>query len=326
MAARRDFGNLTRIRELTRETWGWGPAERLLQDLRGALWIMRRNPGFSAVAIGTLALGIASASAIFSVVSATLLTPPPYSEPERLMVLWETDRRTGRAREGLSGPDYIDLIERQQVFEDTAAAAFQTTPRTLTSRDQPPERVQASAVTPAFFEVYRRGPSFGRAFSESDALPGAARVAILNGGLWQSRFASEVGIVGQIGHSRWRGVHDRRGVRRTDADSLGDHRSVDTAVGARSWRPGAACAGRRCAFAFRRYRDPGVGRSEQDRATARGGVSSRERWPRTQANANVRQSMAISAPAGEYFPPHAMSRASQRSRTGRRRRRSAAAC
>ena len=195
LAARRDFGNLTRIRELTRETWGWGSAERLLQDVRGALRMMRRNPGFSAVAVGTLALGIASASAIFSVVSATLLTPPPYSEPERLMVLWETDRRTGGAREGLSGPDYIDLIERQQVFEDTAA--FRTTPRTLTSREQPPERVQASAVTPAFFDVYRRGPSFGRAFSESDALPGAARVAILNGGLWQSRFASDVGIVGQ---------------------------------------------------------------------------------------------------------------------------------
>ena len=99
--------------------------------------MMRRNAGFSAVAVGTLALGIASASAIFSVVSASLLTPPPYSEPERFMVLWETDRRTGGAREGLSGPDYIELIERKQVFEDTAA--FRTTPRTLTSRGQPPE-------------------------------------------------------------------------------------------------------------------------------------------------------------------------------------------
>lgn len=194
-AARRDFGNVTLIRELTRETWGWGSAERFLQDVRWALRTMRRNRGFSAAAVGTLALGIASATAIFCVVSATLLTPPPYFEPERLMVLWETDRRTGGVREGLSAPDYVDLVERQQVFEDVAA--YRTTPRTLTSTEQPPERVQASAVTHGFFDVYRRGPSFGRTFTESDGLPGAPRVAILNGGIWQSRFAGDVEVVGR---------------------------------------------------------------------------------------------------------------------------------
>ena len=193
--ARRAFGNVTLIRELTRETWGWGFADRLYQDARYTLRMMHRNPSFSAVAVGTLAVGVASAAAIFSVISATLLTPPPYPEPEGIMVLWETDRRAGGAREGFSAPDYIDLVERQQVFEDTAA--FRTTPRTLTSRDQPPERVQASAVTPAFFDVYRRAPSFGRTFSEADALPGAPGLAILNGGIWRSRFFSDTAIIGE---------------------------------------------------------------------------------------------------------------------------------
>src|SRR5262245_58980500 len=104
----------------------------LLQDVRYALRVLRANPGFASVAIVTLALGIGTTSAIFSVTHTLLIRPLPYRDANRLVLIWELDRPRGTVPEGLSVPDYLDLMARQGVFEKTAA--FASSPRALNSR------------------------------------------------------------------------------------------------------------------------------------------------------------------------------------------------
>lgn len=89
-AARKAFGNLARIREETRESWGWAPAKRFCEDMRYGLRILRKSPGWTAVMAATLALGIGSTTAIFSLVYSILLHPFPFPDAERLVVFWST--------------------------------------------------------------------------------------------------------------------------------------------------------------------------------------------------------------------------------------------
>lgn len=93
----------------------------LFQDIRYAVRVLRAHAGFTLIAIVTLALGIGATSAMFSIASAVLFEPLPYPQPERLVRIWEFDRLRDSPREGLSGPDYLDLVARQTVFESLAA-------------------------------------------------------------------------------------------------------------------------------------------------------------------------------------------------------------
>src|ERR1041385_4865772 len=120
LAARRDFGSEALVKEETRANWGWGRLERFGQDLRYAARQLRANPGFTATAVLTLALGIGANSAIFSVVSAVLLNPLPYSHPERLM--WGNGR-TPRCytRAAVSAPEFREYREQNRGFEHFGA-------------------------------------------------------------------------------------------------------------------------------------------------------------------------------------------------------------
>lgn len=167
----------------------------LFQDVRYAVRVLRAHAGFTLIAIVTLALGIGATSAMFSIANTVLFEPLPYPRPERLVRLWEFDRLRDSAREGLSGPDYLDLVARQRVFD--SLTAFTSYEQTLTQRGGEPERVLVSRTTHGFFDVFGRRPALGRTFSAEEDRPGGTRVVVLNAGFWARRFASNPNVVGQ---------------------------------------------------------------------------------------------------------------------------------
>jgi putative ABC transport system permease protein len=167
----------------------------LLQDVRYAVRVLRATPTFTLIATATLALGIGGTTAMFSIANGVLLQPLPYPQSDRLVLVWEFDRLRDSPREGLSGPDFADVVARQHVFE--GLTAFQSSQQTLTQPGSEPERVTVSRVTHTFFEVFGRAPARGRTFTAEEDQPGGARVALLNAGFWQRRFASSPNAIGQ---------------------------------------------------------------------------------------------------------------------------------
>src|SRR6266704_6869187 len=113
-AARREFGNVGLVREVTRDAWGWGALDRLMQDLRFGLRILAKSPGFTAVAILTLALGIGANTALFSVVNGVLLNPLPYPEPEQLVTLHES--KPNFEAGSISFPNFRDWRTQNTTF------------------------------------------------------------------------------------------------------------------------------------------------------------------------------------------------------------------
>jgi putative ABC transport system permease protein len=167
----------------------------LYQDFRYALRSLIKRPGFAAVAIITLALGIGANTAIFSVVNAVLLRPLAFPEPDRLTFV----KGGSRAEIGnLSPMDFLDLRERTQRFE--SLAAFNNyADATLTGVGEP-ERIAGTRVTAGFFALLRVRPALGRDFLTADDQPDAPRVAILGNGFWRRRFGGDSSIVGRTVH------------------------------------------------------------------------------------------------------------------------------
>lgn len=167
-----------------------------MDKLRFALRTLARKPGFAAVAIVTLALGIAANLVIFTVVYSVLLKPLPYPEPERLAMIWEAhlDRPAAAARTTVNPLSYRDWRDGAESFSDIAA--FNIWRPTL-SGDGPPESVLGSIVTPNFFGVLGVRPMLGPGFVPDNGTPGRDRVAVLSWGLWQRRFGGDPGIVGR---------------------------------------------------------------------------------------------------------------------------------
>jgi hypothetical protein len=113
--ARREFGNVALVENVTRDQWGWGWLDHLLQDLRYAARILRKNPGFTAVVVLTLALGIGANTAIFSVIDAVILRPLPFASPDRLV--WLNGKFPQSDMAAVSAPDFLDYRARNQTFE-----------------------------------------------------------------------------------------------------------------------------------------------------------------------------------------------------------------
>ncbi len=191
-AARRDFGNVTLARESTREAWGWTRVEAAFRDARFALRLLRKSPAFAITAIAVLALGIGATSAIFSVVNAVLLRPLPFSEPDRLVMVWERSQ-SGRPNVIQSG-NFLDWRARNKSFTQIAALwAFSMN----VSGDGEPVQIPGMNVTAGFFEILRAAPILGRTIAPSDDVPGAPRVCVLSYGLWQRRFGGRMDVLGK---------------------------------------------------------------------------------------------------------------------------------
>lgn len=164
------------------------------QDLRHGFRMIRRNPGFSLVAVLTLGLGIGANGAIFSVVDAVLLTELPYHEPNQLVMVWESRPKEGVTDNVVSPLDFADWRARQRVFE--SIAALEQTTLNLTGRGEP-LRLGGGHVSASFFNVFGVVPALGRDFVPDEEQPGRNRVVILNHGVWQRVFGGDPAIIGQ---------------------------------------------------------------------------------------------------------------------------------
>jgi putative ABC transport system permease protein len=166
----------------------------LKHDLRYGARMLWKNPGFTAVAVVALALGIGANSAIFSVVNTVLLRPLPYREPSRLVMVWEHDAKHGYPNDTPAAANYFDWRDQNQVFEGMAAMADQSF--NLTGAGEP-ERIDGKRVNANLFELLGVAPQHGRAFAAEEDRPGANKVVLLSHALWQRRFGSDAGVVGQ---------------------------------------------------------------------------------------------------------------------------------
>jgi ABC-type antimicrobial peptide transport system permease subunit len=161
-------------------------------DLRYAVRMLVKRPGFAAVAVITLALGVGANTAIFSVVNAVLLRSLPYSEPDRLVMIYENPG--GNPRNHVNPRNYADWRDNNQVFE--RVAAWSTQSLNLTGAAEP-ERVIAAAVGADFFSVLGVNAALGRTFLSGEDAPASPRTAVISHGLWQRRFGSDASVLGQ---------------------------------------------------------------------------------------------------------------------------------
>jgi predicted permease len=191
-AARRAFGNVTRAEERFYESGRWLGWDHLLQDLRFGLRMLAKNPGFTAVAVLTLALGIGANTALFSVVNAVLLSPLPYWQPDRLVALYEGDANF--ARSSISYPNFLDWVRDNHSF--SALAGYYADDFSLTGMGEA-ERVPAEKISASFFQLLGVKPVIGRAFRPEEDQVGAAPVVLISQGLWKRKFGSSPEALGK---------------------------------------------------------------------------------------------------------------------------------
>lgn len=190
----REFGNVAAVKEVTREMWGWSTFETFWQDTRYAARTLMRSPGFTTVALLTLALGIGANTAIFSVVNLVMLKPLPFRDSDQLMQVWTRGVRAGGQGDWSSFPDFLDWRKENKVFEDIVA--YRTWVFTF-SGDRPAEAMPGFLTTSRFFDLLGAKPQLGRTFLPHEDQPGRNRVVVLSHRLWQRRFGGEPAIVGR---------------------------------------------------------------------------------------------------------------------------------
>ena len=187
------LGAIEAVREEYHAEEGLPFIELLLQDVLYALRRLWKAPGFTAVVVLTLALGIGANAAIFSVVHAILLRPLPYEQPDRLVSVSEDNAKAGVTGGGVSWPSFLALEEKHEIFSAVTGLAGHAL--TLTGRGEPSD-VSTIAVTPGFFSVFWTKPLLGRALTDEDGQRGAAPTAVLSESLWRDRFGANPHIAG----------------------------------------------------------------------------------------------------------------------------------
>lgn len=191
--ARRIFGNVTLTEETGRAVWRLTVLEDFFKDIRYGLRNLFKSPGFSAVAILTLALGIGANTAIFSLVYALVLKPLPYAASDRLFDVSQQQVRDASVRTGWSYANFADVREQNRMFSEMAGSQHHQL--TLTGRGDP-DVLDTSVVTAEFFSVFGQKPLAGRLFSSADGKVGSQPVVVLSEGLWRSKFKADPNIVG----------------------------------------------------------------------------------------------------------------------------------
>jgi putative ABC transport system permease protein len=169
--------------------------DNLIQDVRYAIRTLLKSPGFTAVAVLTLALGIGATTAIFSVIDAVLLRPLPYAQPDRLVVVNHFYPSLNNLRAGVSVPGFRDYSARRDVFETSAVATGAA--MNLTGAGEP-ERINVVRVSGDFFATFGAGAALGRTLRPDEAQAGHNRVVVLASGFWKRKFGGDPGVLGRM--------------------------------------------------------------------------------------------------------------------------------
>lgn len=192
-AAQIELGGIEQVKQEVREIRIGNWFHSMVSDFRYGLRLLRKSPGFAAVAILTLALGIGANTAIFSVVYAVLLKPLPYRQPDQLFNIFQAQPAEGIPIDGWSYPNFEELRNQNHTFGEMAGTQHHQL--TLTGRGEPTV-VNTSVVTPDLFSVFGEKPILGRPFFSEDNKPGAPPVVILSENLWRGYFGADPGIIG----------------------------------------------------------------------------------------------------------------------------------
>jgi predicted permease len=222
-AARRRFGNVTHLKERTRDMWTFPSFESVRQDVRYALRALRRSPAFSSVAIVVLAIGIAGNTAMFSLVDAVRLRALPYAESDRLVILWGNVMRAKLERRGASYPDFVDWRSQVTTFEGMAAG--DETRMTLSGSGEA-TRILVETVSASYFSLLGVNAAAGRTFAgDEDVVPQKVAVVVLSEGFWRRQLGADPQVIGRplvldarpytvigVMPSGFRGVGDRADV------------------------------------------------------------------------------------------------------------------
>jgi putative ABC transport system permease protein len=189
-AARRELGNVALVQEVTRDQWGWRWFDKLLQDLRYGARMLRKNLGFSVVAILTLAIGIGANTAIFGVVNAVLLKPLAMHDPARVVYLQESWRDIFP---NVSVGNFVDISRQSASF--ACLSASNNASFNLATQDAP-ERVQGELATADYFTTFGVQPIVGRVFTGDEDKPGHGQVAVVSERLWRAHLHADSAILG----------------------------------------------------------------------------------------------------------------------------------
>ncbi|HEY4218264.1 MAG TPA: ABC transporter permease [Gemmatimonadaceae bacterium] len=223
-AARREFGDVVGVRETTSDMWSGESLHQVAQDVRHAVRSLARAPGFTIVALLTLALGIGANTAIFSVLNGVLLRPLPYPHPDQLVFITSQFPTLGFNQFPMDPAEFLELQSRNQSFQSVGAYVASAV---NIGADATPERVPAIVASSSLFTALGVTPMRGRSFTDAETLPNAAPVVVLSSELWRSAFGARDLIGKQI---------DVDGTQRTVVGIMPDGFDVHD-QGARIWLP-----------------------------------------------------------------------------------------
>jgi predicted permease len=195
-AAMRKFGNVTRVKEETREVWSFVWLEQLLADIHFGLRMLLKHPGFTALTVITLALGIGANTAVFTVVNGVLLRPMPFPQADRLFLVSLSPRGGPfEWQPGVSDSDYLAFRDQDQVFANVASFTTGTKANLTGAGD--PVQIPVAYVTAEFFATLRTNAEIGRTFLTGEGEPGNDNFVVLSNELWRGRFGSNSEVLGK---------------------------------------------------------------------------------------------------------------------------------